>query len=404
MRLLFLSRWYPYPANNGSKIRIYNLLKYLGKHHEVYLASFTAEDEPVDTARIAAMQEYCREVHVVTYRNFNPGGTKALAGFLSSKPRSLVDCFSPEMEGVVQRLASRITFDAVIASQIEMPLYTCGMPDTPKILEEAEISVFYDQIARETNPLKQMRKQLMWSKWANYTRDVMNEYDMVTVVSQPEVEPLHRVIAGYERIAVIPNGADLEQLTGNFAAPEPNSMVYTGALTYYVNFDAMQFFLSEVYPLILRECPEAKLSMAGRLEGTRVEELPKYPNAVHVGHLSDVRPFVQSGWVGLIQERVGGGTRIKLFVSLALGTPIVATRWAAKGVDAQEGREILTGDTPQELADAVLRLFRDPVLRENMSRAGRKLIEDKYDWNVIGQQLEVCIEDVIRHWQKARVR
>lgn len=404
MRLLFLSRWYPYPANNGSKIRIYNLLKYLGKHHEVYLASFTAEDEPVDTARIAAMQEYCREVHVVTYRNFNPGGTKALAGFLSSKPRSLVDCFSPEMEGVVQRLASRISFDAVIASQIEMPLYTRGMPDTPKILEEAEISVFYDQIARETSPLKRMRKQLMWSKWANYTREVMNEYDMVTVVSQPEVEPLHRVIAGYERIAVIPNGADLEQLTGNFAAPEPKSMVYTGALTYYVNFDAMQFFLSEVYPLILRECPEAKLSMAGRLEGTRVEELPKYPNAVHVGHLSDVRPFVQSGWVGLIPERVGGGTRIKLFESLALGTPIVATRWAAKGVDAQEGREILTGDTPQELADAVLRLFRDPVLRENMSRAGRKLIEDKYDWNVIGQQLEVCIEDAIRHWQKARVR
>jgi len=139
-------------------------------------------------------------------------------------------------------------------------------------------------------------------------------------------------------------------------------MVYTGALSYYVNFDAMQFFLGEVFPLIAAECPEVTLSMAGKLEGTRVAELPTFPNARHIGYLSDVRPIVQSSWLSLIPERVGGGTRIKLFESMALGTPVVLTRWAATGVDARDGVDYLVADTPRDLAAACLRLFRDPTL------------------------------------------
>jgi len=402
MRLLFLSRWYPYPANNGSKIRIYNLVKYLGQHHEVYFVSFTEANDPVSEERIEAMRAHCREVRVTPYHGFNPSSLKALMGFFGTIPRSLVDSFSHEMHQTIQQLAQQVSFDAVIASQIDMPIYTRDLQGAAKILEEVEISIFLEQVKRATNPLKKMRKQLMWSKWSNYMRSVMQTYDRVTVVSEPEVIPLQKIIPGYERIAVVPNGADLSRLSGTFAPPQPNTMVYTGALSYYVNFDAMQFFLGEVFPLIQSECPEAVISMAGRLEGTRVAELPTSPNAKHVGYLSDVRPFVQGGWLSVIPERVGGGTRIKLFESLALGTPVVATKWAAIGVDAREGVEILTADSPRDLADVIVRLFRDPALRESMSRAGRKLIEDRYDWPVIGRQLDTVIEDAVRrHRQNA---
>jgi glycosyltransferase involved in cell wall biosynthesis len=400
MRLLFLSRWYPYPANNGSKIRIYNLVKYLGQHHDVYFVSFTEPDDPVSAERIEAMRAHCREVRAIPYHTFNPGSLKAVMGFLGAIPRSLVDSFSPEMHEAVQQLARLVSFDAVIASQVDMPIYTRGLQGMAKILEEVEISIFLEQVKRAASPLKKMRKQLMWSKWSNYMRGVMQAYDAVTVVSEPEIHPLQQVIPGYERISVLPNGADLSRLTGDFANPQPNTMVYTGALTYYVNFDAMQFFLADVFPLIAAECPEAVISMAGRLEGTRVAELPTYPNAKHVGYLSDVRPFVQGGWLSVIPERVGGGTRIKLFESLALGTPVIATKWAATGVSAREGIEILTADTPSDLAAAILRLFGDTALRESLSRAGRKLIEDHYDWLVIGRQLDNVIEDAVRHHAK----
>lgn len=404
MRLLFLSRWFPYPANNGSKIRVYNLIRSLAEQHDVYLVSFTEADDPVDRERIEALRAFCKDVHAVTYRSFNPGSLRAAAGLFSRIPRSLVDSFSSEFDTIVKRLSSQNQFDAVIASQVDMPIYAGGLKGVAKILEEVEISIFEEQVRRTTHPLKKLRKQLMWSKWSNYMHDVMREFDHVTVVSAPEIEPLRHIIPDYDRVSVIPNGADLKRLTGHFAASQPNRMVYTGALTYYVNFDAMQFFLGDVFPLIRSQCSTAELAMAGRLEGTRVDELPKPDGTMHVGHLNDVRPFVQGGWVSVIPERVGGGTRIKLFESLALGTPVVATGWAAKGVDAREGVEILTGNTPQELANAILRLFNDPVLREDMSRAGRKLIEEKYNWDVIGNQLNQVVETAVRHSRSATTR
>ena len=181
------------------------------------------------------------------------------------------------------------------------------------------------------------------------------------------------------------------RLTGHFAEPQPETVVYTGALTYHVNFDAMAFWLNEVWPKVIAARPTARLIMAGRLEGTRVAELPSYPTAVHVGHQADIRPLVQGAWASIIPERLGGGTRIKLFQSLALGTPVVSTRWGAMGVDARDGEEILLADSAEELASATLRLFDDPALRNRLSRQGRALVEAHHDWRAIGRQFEAPV-------------
>lgn len=404
MRILFLSRWYPYPANNGSKIRVYNLLKVLGQHHEVVLVSFNTDAEPVTQERLDGMLEFCSEVHVTPYKMFNPGSMKALLGYLAPKPRSLIDSYSVDMERIIRRAAEQKPFDAVVASQIDMTIYTHFLPNTPRVLEEVEISIFYEQMVRETQPLKKARKQLMWSKWMNYMRGVMRDYDGVTVVSQPEVEPLHRILPGYDRIEVIPNGADLKRFTGDFGTPQPDTLVYTGALTYYVNFDAMKFFLSEVFPLIIAKRPQVKLVMCGTLEGVPVHELSSYPNAEHVGYVSDIRSRVAGSWLSIVPERVGGGTRIKILESMALGTPVIATAHAAKGLQIKDGHDMLVASPPADYAAAVLRVLEDPQLRQTLSQNGRTLIEQKHDWEVIGQQLDSFIQKAVIHRKGVRVR
>jgi len=402
MRILFLSRWYPFPANNGSKIRIFNLVKYLGQHHDVVLASFNTDSEPINQERLNGMLEFCSEVHVTPYRLFNPGSLKAIAGFASSKPRSLIDSYSLEMESIIRKVASQKPFDVVVASQIDMTIYTHLLPDTPRILEEAEISVFYAQLLRETHPVKKLRKQLMWSKWVNHMRSVMLDYDGVTVVSKPEVEPLQSILPGYDRIEVVPNGADLKRFTGDFGQPQADTLVYTGALTYFVNLDAMQFFLREIFPLITAQRPQVKLYMCGSLEGVPVHELPTYPNAMHVGHVSDIRKRVTESWLSIVPERLGGGTRIKIFESMALGTPVVATPQASLGLEARDGQNMLIGSSAEDFANKVVRLLSDPTLRQTLSQNGRKLIEEKYDWEVIGQQLDAFIQKSISHHKGAK--
>ncbi len=95
MKILFLSRWFPEPANNGSKLRISNLLRALAQHHEVTLLSFANSlDFRLDTSEI---QLLCSSVHIIPWKEFEPRSLQARLGFLSLKPRSIVDTFSPSM-------------------------------------------------------------------------------------------------------------------------------------------------------------------------------------------------------------------------------------------------------------------------------------------------------------------
>lgn len=393
MRILFLSRWFPFPADNGSKVRIFQLIKELARRNEVWLLSFC--DEPIDAARIAGMEVFCKRVEAVPYRRYNPGSMKAVAGLLSNKPRSEIDTYSPEFAAAVQRMAGETTFECVIASQFDTASYALLVKGVPRILEEIEISIYAEQARRAQGAINKARKQLMWSKWRSYMRNILAQFDGCTVVSQPEVSPIQAAAPAFKQIAIIPNGADLERFTGDFGAPQPDTVVYTGALSYYVNLDAMKFFIGEVLPRVVQARPQVKLLMAGRTDNVPLHELPQNDAAQCVGYISDIRKFVAQGWVSVVPERVGGGTRIKLLESLALRTPVVATQWASIGVDATNGSELLFSDDPNQIAKHVIDVLSSAQLRAGLSLNGRALIERKHDWRVIGAQLEDFVQDCI---------
>ena len=106
MRILFISRWFPYPPDNGSKIRVFNLIKALSGRHEIVLLSFAGE--AVSPARLAALEPYCSCVHAVPYREFNPTRLRAVLGFLSTHPRSVLDTYSEEMQTLVGQVGADI--------------------------------------------------------------------------------------------------------------------------------------------------------------------------------------------------------------------------------------------------------------------------------------------------------
>ena len=105
-RLLFLSRWFPYPPGNGSKLRIYNMLRRLSEQYAITLLSFA--DQPDVRPEVGPLLEICEAVHTVPYRPFDPGSRRALLGFLGPTPRSVSDTYSPEMEAlIITALAAR---------------------------------------------------------------------------------------------------------------------------------------------------------------------------------------------------------------------------------------------------------------------------------------------------------
>ncbi|MCX7856163.1 MAG: glycosyltransferase family 4 protein, partial [Anaerolineae bacterium] len=192
----------------------------------------------------------------------------------------------------------------------------------------------------------------------------------------------------------VPNGVDPEQYQGDFGPVEPDTLVFPGALTYEANFEAMRFFLGEIFPRIRQARPRATIYITGRTDGVDLSRLPLGDGVVLTGYLPDVRPRVARSAVCIAPLTLGGGTRIKILEAMALGTPVVATSKGAEGLEVMPGRDLLIADDPEAFAAAVVRVLEDENLRAALSAAGRRLVAERYDWRVIGQQLTAFLEQI----------
>lgn len=385
MKLLFLSRWYPYPADNGARLRIFNLIRQLSTRHEVSLVSFTSE--PVDDK---TMREWCVRVQTAPYTAFNPTRAKALAGLLSPTPRSFIDTHSHALQHAAQAEAARFQPDVILASQIDMLPYGASLPARKRILEELELAVIRDAAQHGG-----VRSRLTWAKTARYVSQLLCAYNGCTVVSEAERANVAPITPDKMPIGIVPNGVDVQACAQIHAELEPESLVYNGALTYRANFDAVDYFAREVLPLIQHTRPNVKLYVTGKLDGVPVERLPHNPAIIFTGYLNDVKPRVAQSWVTIAPLRVGGGTRLKILESLALGTPVVASSKGAEGLDVVAGRDMLIADSPAEFAAQVTHVLASAQERANLSANGRAAVAKQYDWRAIGQKLNAFIDEIV---------
>lgn len=391
MRVLFLSGWYPYPADNGARIRILNLLRQLAVDHQVTLLTFARR--PPSDEQLAAVRCLCADVRVAPHVEFHPTRLRAVLGLLSTRPRSFTDTYSRPMADLVRAACAERRYDLVIASQIQMAPYALMVDDTPRLLEEMELATIREQ-GLYGGWARRARYGLTWIKTARFVRRMLERFDGCTVVSAQERALLARAAPDYRRVWIVPNGVDLDTYAGDFGAPEPNTLIHTGALTYQANYDAVGYFLKEVYPLVLRRRSGTVLRITGATDGLDLSGLPASPGAVFTGYLDDIRPALARSWVSVVPLRIGGGTRLKILEAMALGTPVVSTTKGAEGLDVCHGENILIADTPVGLADAILGVLGDPSLRARLAAGGRGLVEERYGWHRIGQGLRALVREV----------
>jgi glycosyltransferase involved in cell wall biosynthesis len=391
VHILFLSRWFPYPADNGSKIRILGLLQELSKRYTVTLLSFVGPDEEDYPTGIRALREYCARVKVLPYRDFQPSSPQALAGLLARRPRYLVDTFHAEMQQAVATELRDRWYDVIIASQLDMAPYALTRPDVPALLEELEMAPFWDDRDSPSLP-RRWRASLTWLKLSAYVRSILPRFASCTVASETELRLLRDVAPRYSNAHVIPNAIDLSRYTQWFGPPEANTLVYSGALTYDANYDAVLHFARDVQPIIRESIPDARLRVTGRHNGVQLGDIAQTSGVEFTGYLEDVRPIVARSWAAVVPLRRGGGTRLKILEAMALGTPVVSTPKGAEGLVATDGEQILLAANPRAFASKVVELLRSPELRAHLAASGQALVRAKYDTREVGERICGLVE------------
>lgn len=389
MRILFLSRWFPYPTNNGSKLRIYHLLHGLATRHDVTLISFA--DELNRSPEPATVSEFCRPVHLISWDDTPSGPLASQAALFSSRPRSVVHAYAPAMAARIEQCLATGQHDVVVASQLSMAAYAGHFGRTPALFEELESGVYWERFARAGSRAGRLRQGLMWHKYRRYVARLLHNFAAVTVASAREAELLAKMTARPLRCAVIPNCVDAKAYRDVTALRAPNQLIFTGPFRYHANYEAMVWFLAHVYPRIQAAVPDVTLTITGDHADM---PLPPATNVTLTGQAPDIRPLLAGATCSIVPLQVGGGTRLKILEAMALGTPVVATRKGAEGLDVRHGEHLLLADEPAAFAHAVVRVLREAALRRSLAEAGRTLVQSRYDWGAVMPRFLDLVDEV----------
>jgi glycosyltransferase involved in cell wall biosynthesis len=150
--------------------------------------------------------------------------------------------------------------------------------------------------------------------------------------------------------------------------------------------------VQEVLPRVQAAAPAARFVIVGQRPHRRLDRLRNDPSIEMTGWVADVRPYIARAVVYVAPLRIGGGTRLKLLEAMAMGKAVVTTRLGAEGYPVTDGRELLLADTPADFAAAVINLLDAPERRLALGQAGRRFVEQRYDWRVITPLIEAVYE------------
>jgi sugar transferase (PEP-CTERM/EpsH1 system associated) len=396
MRILFVTQIIPYPPHGGVLQRGYNLLRELGREHDVQLLAFHHPDElahgaPLEKSRVE-LGRFCRAIEYFPLWVKKSALHKLVAfglGALYPKPFSVLAQRSSALARRIEAIcASANPPDVVHLDTVALAPYRKYCGEIPVVLghHNIESQLMARRAPHEANAAARHYVLAQARRLVAYEREHAGEFRMNITVSDADSAML-RSICPSAATAAIPNGVDTDYFTPRAGQDVP-AVIYTGGMNMFANRDAVEWFLEAIWPRIRAAIPDAKFFAVGTKPSQRVLDAAQANIGVEApGFVDDVRPWVARAGVYVVPLRVGGGTRLKMVDAMAQGKAIVATPVGAEGIDGRDGEEFVLAAEPDAFANQVVRLLGDAAERERLGRAARTRAEQRYAWPILGKAL-----------------
>lgn len=382
--LLYLVHRLPYPPNKGDKVRSYHLLKHLAARHRVFLGTFI--DDPQDEAYVDALPPYCADLHIA---RLSPRVAKlrSLSGLLSNEALTLPYYRNAGLQEWVARTLRDQRIDAAVVFSSAMAQYVQGMPQLRTLVDFVDVDS-----AKWTQYAPQHRWPMSWlyrregERLLAFERSVAAQAAHSFFVTENETELFCRSAPECEgRVEAMCNGVDAEffspqqVMTSPYAANEL-PLVFTGAMDYWPNIDAVTWFSAEVLPLLRQRWPALRFYIVGRSPAPAVQALAS-EHVLVTGTVPDVRPYLQYASVVVAPLRVARGIQNKVLEAMAIGLPVVASQECAGAVDAVPERDFLTAGSVEDYVRQIECLLQSPARASAMGKAAREQVLARYSWD-----------------------
>ena len=380
--LLLLIHRMPYPPNKGDKIRSYHLLKHLSQSYRVHLATFV--DDADDWQHVPRVEAMCASSH---FAKLNPlmGRVRSLVGLMANESLSLRYYQDAGMRDWVARTMAANPISRIVVFSSQMAQYAEPYSDARRVVDFCDV---------DSDKWRQYADNKRWPMSAlyrhearqllRYERKVAAECDASLFVSDPEAE-LFRQLAPESRakIGFFNNGVDTDYFSPLRSYDNPyqdgeRALVFTGAMDYWPNVDAVQWFAAEVFPQLLTQFPKARFYIVGARPSAAVQALAQNPGVVVTGTVPDVRPYIAHAEVAVAPLRVARGIQNKVLEAMAMARPVVVSPQALEGIQAAPGTDLVLADGAAAFAAAVTELLNQAD--GALGPSARAAVESRYSW------------------------
>jgi len=382
--LLFLSQRLPYPPDKGDKIRSFHVLQGLCRDYRVHLGCFI--DDPADWHYLPMIQQLvasCRVLPLSPRR----ATLRSLRGLATGAPMSLPYYFD-------RRMADWVA--ALIASRQPATAYLFSSPMAQYLLTGAKPPrVVMDFVDVDSQKWLQYGSRRPWpwfvlfrreaAKLLAFERRVADFADASVFVSEPERNLFVSLAPESDaRTHAIGNGTNFAYFTpdGDYPCPFDAShptLVFTGAMDYWPNIEAVSWFVGKVFPLLPQRRADIRLMIVGLNPTSEVQALGKVDGVTVTGRVPDVRPYLAHAAAVIAPLLTARGIQNKVLEAMSMARPVVATPQAFEGILAEPGRHLLVADGAEDFAAATWQAMVNPH-SASMGRQARVQIRRAYGW------------------------
>jgi sugar transferase (PEP-CTERM/EpsH1 system associated) len=393
--LLYLTHRIPFPPNKGDKVRSYNVLRHLASRYHVHLGTFV--DDDADWRHVEAARALCADAYFARLHPLQRP-LRGLTGLLAGEPLTVALYSDAGLQAWVARTLAAAGIGKAVVFSSAMAQYVAPRPGLRWVVDFVDVdSEKWRQYAATARwPLSAMYRREARTL-LEFERRVARDADASFFVTDEETALFRRrAPESAGRVSTCGNGVDSASFTPEAELASPyregeRPIVFTGAMDYWPNVDAVCWFARSVLPLVRREDHAATFKIVGMNPTPAVRALMSDPAVTVTGRVDDVRPYLKHAAVVVAPLRVARGIQNKVLEAMAMAKAVVVSAQAAAALTAKAGAEIEVAAGEEAFAAKVLGLLDAPVAEE-MGRKARERVRRDYDWAAHLRRLDVALD------------
>lgn len=392
MKILWVNPNFLHPTTKGGQIRTLEIVRALHARHEIHYAALTQDGLDSEGPRRAS--EYSTKlyafVHGVPSKRSLSFVMQLGSGLFSDLPLAVSRFYSPAMAAAIQSLIREQKFDRLVCDfLVPAPHF----PDPSKFIlfqHNVETMIWRRHVEHAKGGVQRAYLQTQAKRMEAYEGKICRAAGSIIAVSDVDARMM-RDLFQVTRVDSIPTGVNL----GYFAQPaslparpaNAADLVFVGSMDWMPNVDGIDYFAKNILPLIRQRKPDCTVAIVGRDPSPATLALADDKFSV-TGTVPDVRPYLWHSKASIVPLRIGGGTRLKVYESMAAGVPVISTSIGAEGLTYDAPVDIRIADDPAAFADQCVKLLDQPNTRRDIAQAALRMVTDNFSSESVALRFE----------------